>query len=46
MTDRALEAKREWVGLTSEDMKDERTHNFDFINGERWAEDKLKDKNT
>jgi len=46
MTDRALEAKREWVGLTSEDMKDERTHNFDFINGARWAEDKLKDKNT
>jgi len=46
--DKAVNAmgKREWVGLTSEDMKDERTHNFDFINGARWAEDKLKEKNT
>ena len=37
---------REWVGLTNEDMKDERTHNFDFIHGARWAENKLKERNT
>ena len=37
--------KRTWVGLNNEDMKDERTHNFDFIHGARWAEDKLKEKN-
>jgi len=35
-----------WVGLTDEDMKDHRTHNFDFIHGARWAEAKLKEKNT
>jgi hypothetical protein len=38
--------KREWVGLTSEDMHDPRTHNFDFIYGARWAEALLKEKNT
>jgi hypothetical protein len=38
--------QRTWVGLTSEDMKDERTHNFDFIHGARWAEEKIKEKNT
>jgi hypothetical protein len=38
--------QRTWVGLNNEDMKDERTHNFDFIHGARWAEDKLKEKNT
>ena len=37
---------RTWVGLTNEDMKDERTHNFDFIHGARWAENKLKERNT
>jgi len=37
---------REWVGLTNEDMKDERTHNFDFIHGARWAENNLKERNT
>jgi len=37
--------KRTWVGLTDEDMKDPRTHNFDFIHGARWAEAKLKEKN-
>ena len=37
--------KRAWVGLNNADMKDERTHNFDFIHGARWAEDKLKEKN-
>ena len=35
-----------WLGLSSKDMKDERTHNFDFISGARWAEEILKDKNT
>jgi hypothetical protein len=45
--DKAVNAmgKREWVGLNAEDMKDERTHNFDFIHGARWAEEKLKEKN-
>jgi hypothetical protein len=38
--------KKLWVGLTSEDMKDERTHNFDFIHGARWAEKLLKERNT
>lgn len=37
--------RREWVGLTEEEMKDPRTHNFDFIYGARWAEAKLKEKN-
>jgi hypothetical protein len=36
---------KQWVGLTDEDMKDTRTHNFNFIDGARWAEAKLKDKN-
>jgi hypothetical protein len=36
---------REWYGLTAEDMKDERTHNFDFIHGARWAEKILKERN-
>jgi len=40
------QANRKWVGLTDEDMKDHKTHNFDFIHGARWAEAKLKDKNT
>jgi hypothetical protein len=39
-------AQRIWVGLTDEDMKDHRSHNFDFIRGARWAEAKLKEKNT
>ena len=34
-----------WVGLTDDDMKDTRTHNFNFIDGARWAEAKLKEKN-
>jgi hypothetical protein len=37
--------QRTWVGLTDEDMKDPRTHNFDFIHGARWAEAKLKERN-
>jgi len=38
--------QRTWAGLTDEDMKDPRTHNFDFIHGARWAEAKLKGKNS
>jgi hypothetical protein len=38
--------KRPWVGLTDDDMKDPKTHNFDFIHGARWAEAKLKERNT
>ena len=38
--------KREWQGLTDEDMAEPRTHIFDFIYGARWAEAKLKEKNT
>ena len=37
--------EREWVGLMDEDMKDPKTHNFDFIYGARWAETKLKERN-
>jgi hypothetical protein len=36
---------KEWEGLTSEDMKDPRTHNLDFIHGARWAEEILKERN-
>jgi hypothetical protein len=42
----SIQPNRKWVGLTDEDMKDHRTHNFDFIHGARWAEAKLKEKNT
>jgi hypothetical protein len=38
-------SKKEWVGLNSEDMNDEKTHNFDFIHGARWAEEILKERN-
>ena len=38
--------QRIWVELTSDDMKNEKTHNFDFIDGARWAEAKLKEKNS
>tara|TARA_R110000868_G_scaffold220327_3_gene471538 strand:- start:690 stop:932 length:243 start_codon:yes stop_codon:yes gene_type:complete len=38
-------AQRPWVGLTEEDMKDPKTHSFDFIYGARWAETKLKERN-
>jgi len=39
-------AAKPWVGLTDEDMKDPKTQNFDFIYGARWAEAKLKERNT
>ena len=37
---------REWYGLLPADMQDPRTHNLDFIDGARWAEQILKDRNT
>ena len=37
---------KKWVGLTNEDMNEPRTHNFDFIDGARWAEARLKERNT
>lgn len=42
----AAPLQRPWVGLTDEDMNDRRTQNFDFIYGARWAEAKLKERNT
>ena len=39
-------SQRKWIGLTDEDMKDPQTHIFDFIYGARWAEAKLKERNT
>ncbi len=39
-------SQRPWVGLTDADMKDPQTHIFDFIYGARWAEAKLKERNT
>jgi hypothetical protein len=39
-------AQRPWVGLTDDDMKDPKTRNFDFIYGARWAEARLKERNT
>jgi len=41
-----LAAQRPWVGLTDEDMKDPKTHILNFIYGARWAEAKLKERNT
>ena len=38
--------KKPWQGLTDEDMRDPKTQNFDFIYGARWAETKLKERNT
>ena len=38
--------QRPWVGLTDEDMRDPKTHILDFIYGARWAEAKLKERNT
>jgi hypothetical protein len=37
---------KEWRGLTVEDMKDPKTHDFNFIHGARWAEKILKERNT
>ena len=40
----AAPLKREWVGLTDEELPKGATHEFD--RGVRWAEAKLKEKNT
>ena len=42
----AAQQPRPWVGLTDEDMRDPKTHILDFIYGARWAEAKLKERNT
>lgn len=36
--------KREWVGLTDDDLPEHETHDFD--RGVRWAERELREKNT
>ena len=38
--------RREWVGLDDEEMKELRDANFDLLYGARWAERKLREKNT
>lgn len=38
--------KREWVGLHLDDMPDEHVVDRSFLRGARWAEVKLKEKNT
>ncbi len=38
--------QREWVGLDDEDMKELRDANFDLLYGARWAERKLREKNS
>ena len=42
----ATSPQREWVGLDDEDMKELRDANFDLLYGARWAERKLREKNT
>ena len=37
---------REWKGLNWGDMPIGQTNNFDFMEGARWAEKWLKEKNT
>jgi hypothetical protein len=39
-------AQRQWVGLNWEDMPDIRAGDHAFLSGARWAEAKLKEKNT
>ena len=38
--------KKEWVGLTLDDIPDDDTNNLDFYRGGKWAERILKEKNT
>lgn len=38
--------QRTWVGLTWDDIADEDADNLDFYRGAKWAEAKLKEKNT
>ena len=37
---------REWVGLTEDEVEDSKIYSFDFYAGAKWAEEKLKEKNT
>jgi hypothetical protein len=39
-------AQRPWQGLTWEDMPEEHAGDSNFLSGARWAEDKLKERNT
>jgi len=38
--------RREWIGLDDEDIKELKDANFDLLYGARWAERKLREKNT
>jgi hypothetical protein len=38
--------QREWIGLDDEDIKELKDANFDLLYGARWAERKLREKNT
>ena len=38
--------KKPWVGLTWEDMPEEYAGDSNFLSGARWAETRLKEKNT
>ena len=40
------EQERQWVGLTWYDMPNEWVGNIPFMEGAKWAEAKLKEKNT
>lgn len=41
-----LEAKRTWVGLTWNDVPDEWVGKVAFVEGAKWADKQLKEKNT
>jgi len=38
--------KKPWVGLTWEDMPEEHAGDSNFLSGARWAEARLKERNT
>lgn len=38
--------KKPWVGLTWKDMPEEHAGDSNFLSGARWAEARLKDRNT
>lgn len=38
--------QRKWVGLTDEDFNNENYSDYNFVAGMRWAEFKLKGRNT
>ena len=41
-----LEAEREWVGLTWNDVPDQWVGKVAFMEGAKWADKQLKEKNT